>query len=461
VKAALLLASLVLGAITAQGQVVAITGGSSTEVQATGGSVSLYLPSSALTFSGGLAQNGPVFGGTADLIHGQSDFRFGDQAVLLDAGSLSLSEPVRGLSLRRQNLTAYVGQTGSMFSTPFLSSYDAHGIGAGLSYRYRGWSLAAATDKTAIEGFTHHWTHFNFNESAGWVLGRFATTAQAGIHTQHFNVTAGQNLYIYQGRRTTGENESLSLNDDGVWGFASFFQSGTIRGSALGASYGHGPVNLSASEMLSTQHSFLGSVTEHLGQRLHVAEYVSRSGNQTSLSLGGGFDGNLASVDVGYQQMFFPFLPREPFRKVMTINLRLQLPWKGITLTADTVATPTGRTHWTAYGTTYVDAPWLASTGQGLPVSGRKISDNDVLQGSVTDDSGNPIEGAAIRVGKSEVYSNQDGSFETRLKPDEEVTIFVVLDDFTAPGCYSVVKMPRTSRLGDEIHIILRQQPCH
>jgi hypothetical protein len=83
-----------------------------------------------------------------------------------------------------------------------------------------------------------------------------------------------------------------------------------------------------------------------------------------------------------------------------------------------------------------------------------------VVRGTVMDENGNPVEGAAIEIGADVVFSNSAGQFFHRLGRPGRSTVKVLTAEFLLPGQWEVVSAPAEAVAGSEtgrgIEIILR-----
>jgi hypothetical protein len=455
VQRALAIACFVFAASAAHAQVVELRAGSSNEIGASGGQLSLYLPSSTFQFNAGINSGMPVFGASAVTAWRGNTIHFGDEMVELSGGDLSLDAPVRGVVFRRKNFQAFAGATGDVFNTPFLFTERTQHFGAGLSWHWRDVSLAGAiigSQRTFIESYRHYWgAHFYTAESAGLVSSMFYSVATASWHANHFAAGITHNDFLYNGERAEVNSESFSAYGDGFSAYYSNFQS-RISGSAFGGAWRGRLLSIQAGETRSTQNDFLGTVTVNVSPRIHVSGSITRSA-RTAFNAGGGWSGNLISFDLSYQQEFLPFSTGPtPFAKVAAVRITLQLPWRGITVNAATTAAPNGGTRWELYGGGFTGQPGAAS---GHAVATQRVTGAEVSGIAVDAKSGMPVEGVAVKIGKAEVFTNAAGVFSVRVNGVAAMPVAVVPDDFTAPGEWQVVAAPASAAPGVPIHIVV------
>jgi hypothetical protein len=65
-----------------------------------------------------------------------------------------------------------------------------------------------------------------------------------------------------------------------------------------------------------------------------------------------------------------------------------------------------------------------------------------LISGKVTDEQGQPVEGAVVRVGKQEAISDREGLFELRNHKRQTDVLAVPVDDFITSYDYEVVRAP-------------------
>ena len=67
-----------------------------------------------------------------------------------------------------------------------------------------------------------------------------------------------------------------------------------------------------------------------------------------------------------------------------------------------------------------------------------------VVRGRVQDETGNPVEGAALLVGQELVITNTAGEFLVRRKTAGILPLQIVLAEFLNPASFRVIAAPRT-----------------
>src|SRR5437762_5524834 len=87
-----------------------------------------------------------------------------------------------------------------------------------------------------------------------------------------------------------------------------------------------------------------------------------------------------------------------------------------------------------------------------------------VVQGTVKDDHGDPVEGAALHIGKEVVYSDSSGHYLARLSKHGPFALSVVFEEFIANGVYEAVSAPAEVRAVAEdaagnVEVVIRRVP--
>ncbi len=209
-------------------------------------------------------------------------------------------------------------------------------------------------------------------------------------------------------------------------------------------------------------HSISANLREIVNSRFSVTQVISRNNGQTSIDFGGSFISNFVSATVDYQTVFLPFVQSGPsqFKRIMVVGLHFQLP-RGMQFNLDTAVTPLGQVRYTAYGSTY------AYHGLGRPSPGTSFSGaffQNVVRGQVLDPEGQPIVGAALRIGPELAVTDSEGNFMVRVKKAGVLDLKIVFEEFTAPGSYVIVQAPATVKAAredsaEQYTIVLRRVP--
>jgi hypothetical protein len=464
-----LLAFLLL-ASPAAAQTLDVRAGASSLLQADGGSVTAYFPSTRLDLGAGFDGGHFVYGATM-----RRDWR-GWDAALGDVPfqSNGLAFATRGLTMRKQTNTRtiifFVGAAGDLQSAQYFQATQAHNFGAGFAFTQKfGDALEFSSTevihggrKTVTQTLAYQSRRLQAAGGGGLLENQLYYFGQGAYRpTDALTIGGGHTASIYDGTRFTVDNAGIgarlwlmSFNASAFEGHSAL---GTSSGQSLGADIRTHSIDAGADFTTSKYGSaVLGHVTEQFRQRFHVSEYATYSGGHLNLAAGGGFTGNTLSVDVSYTTYFQPlFVGRSPFQNAMTLTIGLHAP-HDIALNLASYLLPTGKVKFTSYGEGFARGPW-AGGAASRPDEGR--TGKFEISGLVVDASGQPVQGIAVKVGADEVWSDAQGAFFVRVKNQTSQSVSIVETDFLAPGTWQTLSAPDTAQPGQRLDIRIARLP--
>ena len=202
-----------------------------------------------------------------------------------------------------------------------------------------------------------------------------------------------------------------------------------------------------------------GTIRENLSSRLSFLQLISRTGGQTTFAFGGDFTSNRLMLQADYQNLYLPFRPDHPFQQALALNAAVRVLGP-MQITAASNVDPTGHLRYTFGMSTYVYRTSGMTSTHSESFSIAKF----LVQGVVKDDQGNPVEGAALRIGKEVVYSDSTGAFLARMGKHGPFPLSVVPEEFLTNGLYEAVSAPSTVRAETEdaaanLEIVIRRVP--
>lgn len=203
-----------------------------------------------------------------------------------------------------------------------------------------------------------------------------------------------------------------------------------------------------------------GTVRENFSSRFSLLQLVSRTAGQTTFAFGGDFTSNRFQLRADYQNLYLPFRPDRPFEQALALNVMVRVRGPLQVMAVSNIA-PDGHLRYSFGVSTYLyRVRGMASNA--LSQDSFSIA-KYVAQGVVTDDQGNPIEGAALHIGKEIAYSDSSGHFQVRLSKHGPYAVSVVPDEFLTNVIYEVVTAPAQVRADSDdaatdIQIVLRQK---
>jgi hypothetical protein len=198
----------------------------------------------------------------------------------------------------------------------------------------------------------------------------------------------------------------------------------------------------------------------HLSSRVGLSQQLSVHNGRPTILFGANLITPFGEFGADYQVIHQPFQPFSPFRSALNLTARLQLGKYSTNL--GTYIRPDGAVDYSASGSTFL---YMGSFGGVQPeqLGGRMA--RYVLRGTVRDEAGNPVEGAAVDVGGDVVYTNSAGDFFLRVGRPRHSAVAVRLSEFLLPGQWEVVSAPSEAEAvpetrGTGIEIILRHPPA-
>ena len=204
-----------------------------------------------------------------------------------------------------------------------------------------------------------------------------------------------------------------------------------------------------------------GTIRENLSSRLSLLQLISRTGGQTTFAFGGDFTSNRLMLQADYQNLYLPFRPDHPFQQALALNASVRVLGP-MQITAASNVDPTGHLRYTFGMSTYVYriSGMMSTHSESFSIA------KFLVQGVVKDDQGNPVEGAALRIGKEVVYSDSTGAFLARMGKHGPFPLSVVPEEFLTNGLYEAVSAPSTVRAETEdaaanLEIVIRRVPPH
>lgn len=203
-----------------------------------------------------------------------------------------------------------------------------------------------------------------------------------------------------------------------------------------------------------------GTVRENLSSRFSLLQLVSRTAGQTTYAFGGDFTSNRFQVRADYQNVYLPFRPTNPFEQALALNVMVRVvgPWQ---VNAASNVAPDGRLRY-SFGV----STWLYRQ-RGMAVNA--VSQDSfsiakyVIQGIVKDEAGQPVEGAALHIGKEVVYTDSTGRFQARFPKHGPYSLSIAADEFLSNIAYEQVTAPSQARaeadgIGTDVQVTVRQK---
>lgn len=192
--------------------------------------------------------------------------------------------------------------------------------------------------------------------------------------------------------------------------------------------------------------------------RVGLMQQFSVHDGRPTVLLGATLRTGIGEVGADYQIVHQPFEPFRPFRSTLNLTARLQLG--GYSTSVGTYVQPDGSVDYSASGSTFL---YMGGFGGIQPnrVGGMSLG-RYLVQGTVKDEAGVPVEGAALLLGDELTFTNSSGQFFVRGSKPVRYPLVVQLEEFLLPGSWQVVTAPAQVRAEAEdragvVEIVLRR----
>ena len=134
-----------------------------------------------------------------------------------------------------------------------------------------------------------------------------------------------------------------------------------------------------------------------------------------------------------------------------------------MSINTQTIAQPNGRNLWQIGGDDYLQTKMhvpAIGTGEAnsrsLPSMGH--GGKYCYEIVVTDETGNPVEGASLVLGKDSIFTDSQGRTSIREK-QKTMPLRVDLDNFMLPGTWEIVSAPVEAKPGEPVRIVVKRKP--
>jgi hypothetical protein len=204
-----------------------------------------------------------------------------------------------------------------------------------------------------------------------------------------------------------------------------------------------------------------GTVRENFSSRFSLLQLVSRTEGQTTFAFGGDFTSNRLLLRASYQNVYLPFRPDRPFEQALALNAVYRVAGPLQVTVASDVA-PDGHLRYSFGASTYLYRV------KGMIMNAQSADSFSiakyVVQGTVKDEQGLPVEGAALHIGREIAYTDSSGHFLARFSRRGPFPLSVVPEEFLSSVVYQVVIAPSAVKAepddsGSEIEIVVRVVP--
>jgi hypothetical protein len=181
----------------------------------------------------------------------------------------------------------------------------------------------------------------------------------------------------------------------------------------------------------------LANLRWRLSPHVGLSQQISIHNGRTSVLCGASLRTSIGELALDYQIVHQPLKPLSPFRSALNLTARLQLGSYSTSL--GTYVQPDGTVDYSASGSTFL---YMGSIGGAQPQQIGGSMARYVVKGSVRDETGNPVEGAALKLNDQVVFTNSAGEFFFRARHPEHYAVAILTEEFLLPGRWEVVSAP-------------------
>jgi hypothetical protein len=181
----------------------------------------------------------------------------------------------------------------------------------------------------------------------------------------------------------------------------------------------------------------LANLRWRISPRIGLSQQISFHNRRPTVLLGASLITTIGEFGADYQIVHQPFQPLNPFRSALNLTARLQLG--SYSTNIGTYIRPDGAVDYSASGSTFL---YMGSFGGVQPQPLGSPMARYVVRGTVRDQLGNSVEGAALDFGGEVVFTNSSGEFFLRTKHSRRFPVKVLTEEFLLPGRWEVVSAP-------------------
>ena len=174
-----------------------------------------------------------------------------------------------------------------------------------------------------------------------------------------------------------------------------------------------------------------------ISPRVRLMQQVSIHDHRPTVLFGANLITPLGEFGADYQIVHQPFQPFQPFRSALNLTARLQLGRYSTNL--GTYVRPDGSVDYSASGSTFL---YMGAFGGVQPQQIGQSLGRYVVRGVVRDETGAPVEGAAVRLNGDIAFTNSSGEFFVRARRPQRYDLAVPLEEFLLPGHWEIVAAP-------------------
>jgi len=434
-----------------RGQAIEVGAGSS-DLLGTGAGVSVYFPTNTLYIGGGLASGRTVIGASDSFLYRQDAVTIGDKLFGFTFDGTGISVVNRGLTVERgsdsEHVTLFAGLTGAMQYNPFFHGLESpKNFGAGFflqkkigAFQLSSLEVIAGSKKTVTEGFQYQRRIFRLAGSGGILNNARFLNGLADLQPATWLRFSANHQNYFWPQRTTFDSLSAfgSLGHFSVQ--ASVMEGDSLGQKVIGESAGvgvhFGVFSENSNWFHSGQQRFITHTVMENFRRVFLSQVITNSAGKTTTAFGGGVHFNAVSVTVSHSVLFF-VLNGRGFEQITSIQISFRIPHTDAAVNLSNTVDPRAGTHYTAWASEYLYGRSALFSGATQPRSAGKF----LVYGEVLEESGAPVFGAVLRIGKVLLITNERGEFTLRSHKQAKLPLAVLTAEFEL-GEWTLIDAP-------------------
>jgi hypothetical protein len=436
-------------ATPALGQAIHLSGGESSLMNTEGGGATIYLNNQQIYLGGGRG-----VGVSDKLDYNHLDFTLGDSIFAYSVDGAGASIFNRGVKVEKtigdQTIGAFAGLTGLSYQVPFYATMQgARYPGAGIFYKkkHAKWRFASLDEvsrqKTFLQSVAYDGKKISFYANGGLIQNKWQSGATFLFHPSNVFQVIGSHVNQLDYR-----NDSVSTNlQKDIFTAHSYiiqseFDGKTVTGEAIGAGIKWKWFQARSDFYSSNGHQQVVNVLIESARHWSLTEAISNANN---FQVGGEYHTNKVSVSINHS---IQFVPGQGFEQLVSVGIGPHIhDTQG---NAQAYMLPGNKFKYTAYSDQWMQGPLNQSAGG--PHRQTSIG-KYVVQGFVRKQDGTGIEGIALSLNGSILYTDRTGMWTFRSKKQVEAPYQIQLlpDENIAPGEFQVVDE------SDPLKIVIQQ----
>jgi hypothetical protein len=435
----------------APGQSVQVKAGSSSLYGGYGGGIDIYLNRHVINVAGGVQSGLIQFGLTDKFSFRGMRFDAGDSSFSYSVDGSGLGVQIRGLNIKKGNLSVFGGQVGVQTMLPYFASFRPKSYGTGIFWckkhkklEFRHLSIYANGQKTLLSSLKYASRIFQGSTSGGLYQNHFQITGLGVLNLGHLMLAANRIQQSYQSKPLTTNAAALTFHVERFTASAAISQMKYGGTTTIGRT---ATASVRTADWATLQYSYYQSGKQTLHQisatqqtRLIIAQEAIDS--QKHLSGNITLNTQKLTISLGRSEVL---IPHRGWTSSTTVSVAVKL--KDFAIRLDRLFLPDGSHKMTVSGT-----DWIYSDHQR---ENEPRFQKYLIEGTVKNAQGEAVRGAAVKIGNIICFSDKSGGFYLRVKHSKSYKVELVTDDFMMAGKIKLIKSPDHAAPGQLVEVVV------